>query len=98
MIDKNTPTAFVLSMPVDELQLDTHHNLHQRVMDCFWCAKIETIGDLVEQSERDLMKIGHIFFIPNCYIPYISLIMFMLAEVLCKSKLMMRKSKISGRI
>ena len=59
MIDKNTPTAFVLRMPVDELQLDTHHNLHQRVMDCFWCAKIETIGDLVEQSERDLMKIGH---------------------------------------
>jgi hypothetical protein len=59
MINENTPTAFVLRMPVDELQLDTHHNLHQRVMDCFWCAKIETIGDLVQKSERDLMKIGH---------------------------------------
>ena len=59
MINENTPTAFVLRMPVDELQLDTHHNLHQRVMDCFWCAKIETIGDLVQKSEKDLMKIKH---------------------------------------
>tara|TARA_R100000750_G_C2308953_1_gene81739 strand:- start:460 stop:756 length:297 start_codon:yes stop_codon:yes gene_type:complete len=59
MINENTPTAFVLKLPVIELELDTRQNLHRRVMDCFWCAKIETIGDLVQKSERDLMKIKH---------------------------------------
>ena len=59
MINENTPTAFVLKLPVVELELDTHQNLNTRVMNCFWCAKIETIGDLVQKSEKDLLKIKH---------------------------------------
>ncbi len=51
MIDKNTPTAFVLSMPVDELDIPP------RAWMCFMMEHIITIGDLVEQSERDLLKI-----------------------------------------
>ena len=51
MIDKNTPTAFVLSMPVDELDIPP------RAWMCFMMEDIITIGDLVEQSERDLLKI-----------------------------------------
>ena len=57
MINKNTPTAFVLKLPVIELELDTLQKLNTRVMNCFWCAEIETIGDLVQKSEKDLRKI-----------------------------------------
>ena len=51
MIDKNTPTAFVLRMPVDELDIPP------RAWMCFMMENIITIGDLVEQSERNLLKI-----------------------------------------